>query len=258
MTSPLEHLVHLLDTGPLGQALSLERVIFDDDEGSARDREKLSDYGFQPQAGRPWFYPQDLRVQGRPLNTLLQAVPSDYRRLALDDPKRPGGKRHFEARLQAALDDCQADLVLVDGLLVILDELIRPGAPYHGRVFNIHPGITRADSPFERRGACATLDALNGARGVKILNWQTLEQVSVPPVLRTGASFHHVDNGIDSGEVVVDVLATDIDPADTILELRWNNFQKSLFPAMEQGLARILGLTLDSTRDPVPEKTDKT
>ncbi|XOM73826.1 N(5)-hydroxyornithine transformylase PvdF, partial [Pseudomonas aeruginosa] len=41
---------------------------------------------------------------------------------------------------------------------------------------------------------------------------------------------HYVDNGIDSGEVFHDVLKTKISPDDTILELRWNNFNDSLFP----------------------------
>ncbi|CAA0279693.1 Uncharacterised protein [Klebsiella oxytoca] len=53
---------------------------------------------------------------------------------------------------------------------------------------------------------------------------------------RTGASLHYVDNGIDSGEVIYDVLGTAIEPGDTILELRWNNFRQSLFPALHQGL----------------------
>jgi len=55
----------------------------------------------------------------------------------------------------------------------------------------------------------------------------------------TGASFHYVDNGIDSGEVIVDVLNTRIDPDDTILELRWNNFNNSLFSALHQGLIAL-------------------
>lgn len=59
---------------------------------------------------------------------------------------------------------------------------------------------------------------------------------SVPPLLKTGASFHYVDNGIDSGEVIADALNTEIGPEDTIFELRWNNFQRSLFPALIQGL----------------------
>ncbi|HEX8406879.1 MAG TPA: N(5)-hydroxyornithine transformylase PvdF, partial [Duganella sp.] len=45
--------------------------------------------------------------------------------------------------------------------------------------------------------------------------------------------------GIDSGEVIHDVLATEIAPQDTILELRWNNFNNSLFPALSQGLERM-------------------
>lgn len=45
-----------------------------------------------------------------------------------------------------------------------------------------------------------------------------------------------MDNGIDSGEVIFDVLGTDIGPGDSILELRWNNFNLSLFPALHQGL----------------------
>ncbi|WNQ02493.1 N(5)-hydroxyornithine transformylase PvdF, partial [Pseudomonas aeruginosa] len=38
-------------------------------------------------------------------------------------------------------------------------------------------------------------------------------------------------------EVFHDVLKTKISPDDTILELRWNNFNDSLFPALHEGLA---------------------
>ncbi|MGO4611947.1 N(5)-hydroxyornithine transformylase PvdF, partial [Variovorax sp. 2RAF20] len=79
------------------------------------------------------------------------------------------------------------------------------------RIVNIHPGITRIESPYERRGARATLDALHGAKGRKVVNWQTMESVPVTPLLKTGASLHYVDNGIDSGEVIHDVLGTHID-----------------------------------------------
>ena len=103
---------------------------------------------------------------------------------------------------------------------------------------NIHPGVTREDSPYERRGAYATLDALYGARG-EVVDWATMEKVAVEPLYWTGASFHYVDNGIDSGEVFHDVLKTEISPDDTILELRWNNFNNSLFPALHEGLALL-------------------
>jgi len=243
MKSPLEYLVGALNRTKLGEAYSLEAVIFDDDEGSARDREKIGDYGFSYQAGGQWFYPPTLEVGGRRVNDLLCAIPSTYRRLPLDAAGRVPGKSAFEARLLDKLLTLGADLVVLDGLLVILDELVRPGAPFDRRIVNIHPGITRIESPYERRGACATLDALHGAKGRKVVNWQTMETKPVPVVDRTGASFHYVDNGIDSGEVILDVLNTRIDPQDTILELRWNNFNNSLFPALHQGLAHMAGLS---------------
>lgn len=241
MKSVLESLVEALNETELGDLYTLERVIYDDDAGSPLDREKLREYGFAYESGKRWFYPPALRVQGTPVNDLLQAIPSEYRREPLDSPLRPAGKQVFERRLRDALDGLHADLVVLDGLLVILDELVRPGAPYCRKVVNIHPGVTRAESPYERRGAYATLDALYGARGQKVVDWKTMATVPVEPLYLTGASFHYVDNGIDSGEVIHDVLNTEIDRNDTILELRWNNFNRSLFPALHEGLAMLAG-----------------
>jgi folate-dependent phosphoribosylglycinamide formyltransferase PurN len=236
MKSPLEYLVQALNDTPLGDHYSLEGIICDDNPESARDRENIKDYGFAPGQGAHWFYPADLKVQGRPVNDLLENVPSTYRALPLGDSQRPAGKSDFERRLGERLHALKAEVVVLDGLLVILDELVRPDADFHRRIVNIHPGITRLESPYERRGAYATLDALYGAQGKKVIDWQTRETVDIPVVDMTGASFHYVDNGIDSGEVIFDVLDTPIAPDDTILELRWNNFNNSLFPALEQGL----------------------
>ncbi len=72
-------------------------------------------------------------------------------------------------------------------------------------------------------------------------DWATKATTPSEPLYLTGASFHYVDNGIDSGEVFHDVLKTEISPEDTILELRWNNFNNSLFPALHQGLAHMAG-----------------
>ena len=239
MKSPLEYLVEALNETPLGELYSLEAIIYDDDAGLPADQNKLREYGFAFQADKLWFYPPQLQVQGRPVNELLEPIPSTYRRRPLQAPERPAEKSEFERRLLNRLYELEADLVLLDGLLVILDELVRTGAPFARRIVNIHPGITRIESLYERRGAYATLDALHGARGEKLVDWTTLEKKTVPVVPMTGASFHYVDNGIDSGEVILDVLATHIDPADTILELRWNNFNNSLFPAMYQGLMHM-------------------
>ncbi|MGK6310847.1 formyltransferase family protein [Variovorax sp. DT-64] len=239
MKSPLEYLAGALDRTALGEAYCLEGIVFDDDPDSPRDRAALKDYGFAPGDGAHWFVPPTLQAQGRGLAGLLHSVPSTYRRLPLDAADRAQGKSDFERRLLHKLLQLQADLVVIDGLLVILDELVRPGSRFHRRIANIHPGITRLGSPYERRGAHATLDALHGARGKKVVDWNTMETVAVDPVRMTGASFHYVDNGIDSGEVIHDVLETCIDPQDSILELRWNNFNRSLFPALHQGLALL-------------------
>ncbi|NML96757.1 N(5)-hydroxyornithine transformylase PvdF [Paraburkholderia sp. RP-4-7] len=241
MKSVLESLVEALNDTELGEQYSLEKVIYDDDAGSALDREKLKEYGFSYEPGKRWFYPPNLRVQGNAVNDLLLAIPSTYRREPLGAASRTAGKSRFEKHLLDTLIELKADIVVLDGLLIILDELVRPGAPFQRKIVNIHPGVTRAESPYERRGAYATLDALYGARGRKVVNWKTMETVAVEPLYLTGASFHYVDNGIDSGEVIHDVLNTEIDKDDTILELRWNNFNRSLFPALHEGLAMMAG-----------------
>ena len=249
MMSPLEYMVGQLNQTSIGEHYSLEAVIYDDDRQSPRDRDKLDGYGFAPNTGGDWFFPHTMEAQGRRLTELMVSIPSAYRRLPMDAPERVAGKHAFEQALQDKLLEIDADLVILDGLLVILDELVRPGSLYHRKVVNIHPGITRLDSPYERRGAYATLDALYGARGQKVVDWNTMETRSVPPLTKTGASFHYVDNGIDSGEVITDVLNTNIEPEDTIFELRWNNFQRSLFPALIQGLA-IMANCESSDRSP--------
>ncbi len=236
MMSPLEFLVGQLNQTRLGEHYSLAAIIHDDDDLSPRDCGKLDGYGFAPNQAGDWFFPDALAVQGRRVLDLMVSIPSSYRRLPMSAPERVVGKQAFEQVLQDTLLELDADLVLLDGLLVILDELVRPGSAYHRKIVNIHPGITRLDSPYERRGAYATLDALYGARGQRVVDWQTMETRPVPALTKTGASFHYVDNGIDSGEVIADVLNTDIGREDTIFELRWNNFQRSLFPALIQGL----------------------
>ncbi|RQR66101.1 N(5)-hydroxyornithine transformylase PvdF [Burkholderia sp. Bp9126] len=235
MKAPLEFLVDRLNHSALGERYTLAGVIFDDDGGSPADRAKVADYGFARTPGRPWLLPEGLTVDGRPVDELFCAIPSTYRRLPRDARERAAGKQAFERRLLERLLELKADVVVLDGLLVILDELVRPGARFHRRIANIHPGITADDSPFQRRGAYATLDALHGGRGERV-DWASGATSAIEPVTMTGASFHYVDNGIDSGEVICDVLDTPIAPDDTILELRWNNFERSLFPALERGL----------------------
>lgn len=241
MMSPLEYLVGKLNNSELGKQYSLVGIINDDDELSAKDQQKIGDLGFAPVEGEEWLFPEGLVVQGKKAKELLISIPSAYRRLPLDSSERKPQKILFEEAIQKKLKELDADLVVLDGLLVILDALIRPESPYFRKIVNIHPGITRIDSIYERRGAYATLDALYGARGEKVVDWVNKKSIAIAPILKTGASFHYVDDGVDSGEVITDLLNTDIDPGDTILELRWNNFHNSLFPALYNGLMIMAG-----------------
>src|SRR5690606_18697811 len=102
-----------------------------DDSESPRDKEKIKNYGFAYQPGRKWFYPPELKVQGRQLNDLLIAIPSKYRTYPIEAPERPHGKHHFEQQMQDKLLALEAEVVVLDGLLVILDELVRPGSRFH-------------------------------------------------------------------------------------------------------------------------------
>lgn len=244
MKSPLEYLVEVLANTELGDKYQLVGIINDDDPENPRDVEKIKDYGFSYHLGKAWFYPPELHLNHQPLNGLLHSVPSSYRQHPRAAAEHISGKKRFEHDLLNTLQSLNAELVILDGLLVILDEIVRPGSFYYRKIVNIHPGITRLESPYEHRGAYATLDALYGVQGKKITNWNTMESIPIKPLDRTGASFHYVDNGVDSGEVITDVLDTLIKPDDNILELRWNNFQHSLFPALSQGLAILAGKQL--------------
>jgi folate-dependent phosphoribosylglycinamide formyltransferase PurN len=239
MKSVLEYLVAELNNTNLGELYTLEGIIFDDDLNLPADANKLRDYGItrQQAKNRNWLYPECLEVQGLLVDDLLINVPSTYRQWPIGHSERASGKDKFEQQLQDQLDYLQADVVIIDGLLVILNQLADKANPYFNKIANIHPGITKSDSPFQRRGAMATLDALYGAKGQRVTDWQTMETEPTEVKNKTGASFHYIDKGIDSGPVIIDVLNTDITPEDTILELRWNNFNSSLFLAMREGLS---------------------
>ena len=101
---------------------------------------------------------------------------------------------------------------------------------------NFSPGQIDGEVGSNQRRAVSGFQA---ARGLTVTDWATKATTPSEPLYLTGASFHYVDNGIDSGEVFHDVLKTEISPEDTILELRWNNFNNSLFPALHEGLALL-------------------
>jgi phosphoribosylglycinamide formyltransferase-1 len=104
------------------------------------------------------------------------------------DPKAYGERAAYDAALRALLDEHRIDLVCLAGFLRILGaEVVRAFA---GRILNIHPSLLPAFP-----GLAAQRQALE--YGVKL----------------AGATVHFVDEGIDTGPIVlqasVPVLADD-------------------------------------------------
>jgi len=158
MKSVLEFLVESLNQTPLGNAYNLVGVIYDDDPQSPRDQQLVSDYGFAYQPGRQWLYPADLSVQGKRVNDLLLSVPSTYRRHPKGSAEHIAGKQDFERRLHDTLVELEADIVVLDGLLVaiaislllMLHRLSRPSLSILGRLGDSHDYVKLALYPAAR------------------------------------------------------------------------------------------------------------
>lgn len=131
-------------------------------------------------------------------------------------PKDYESRKAFEAALLEVLKKEQVDLVVLAGYLVILPEgLIQA---YRNRVINIHPSLIPSFCGAGYYGLKVHEAAL--ARGVKV----------------TGATVHFVDEGTDTGPIILQK-AVEIQPNDTpeILQRR----------VMEQAEWKILPKAVD-------------
>lgn len=131
-------------------------------------------------------------------------------------PKDYESRKAFEAALLEVLKKEQVDLVVLAGYLVILPEgLIQA---YRNRVINIHPSLIPSFCGAGYYGLKVHEAAL--ARGVKV----------------TGATVHFVDEGTDTGPIILQK-AVEIQPDDTpeILQRR----------VMEQAEWKILPKAVD-------------
>lgn len=131
-------------------------------------------------------------------------------------PKDYESRKAFEAALLETLKKEQVDLVVLAGYLVILPEgLIQA---YRNRMINIHPSLIPSFCGAGYYGLKVHEAAL--ARGVKV----------------TGATVHFVDEGTDTGPIILQK-AVEIQPNDTpeILQRR----------VMEQAEWKILPKAVD-------------
>lgn len=97
--------------------------------------------------------------------------------------KECGSKEAFDKALLQALKDSGADLVVLAGCLVVIPEIIIQ--EYRGRIINIHPSLIPS--------FCGT-----GYYGLKVHEAALERGVKV-----TGATVHFVDEGTDTGPILL-------------------------------------------------------
>lgn len=116
-------------------------------------------------------------------------------------PSAFGARELFNKALIKALDEAEIDLVVLAGFLVIIPEEMV--AKYRNRIINIHPSLIPS--------FCGT-----GYYGLKV-HEKALER----GVKLTGATVHFVDEGTDSGPIILQkaVEVKDDDTAES-LQLR--------------------------------------
>ena len=116
-------------------------------------------------------------------------------------PSAFGARELFNKALIKALDEAEIDLVVLAGFLVIIPEEMV--AKYRNRIINIHPSLIPSFCGAGHYGLKVHEKALE--RGVKL----------------TGATVHFVDEGTDSGPIILQkaVEVKDNDTAES-LQLR--------------------------------------
>jgi phosphoribosylglycinamide formyltransferase-1 len=98
-------------------------------------------------------------------------------------PKSFENREEFNKAFLSALNDFNPDLVVLAGFLVVIPEIVIEA--YRGRIINIHPSLIPSFCGTGYYGLKVHEAAL--ARGVKI----------------TGATVHYVDEGTDTGPIIM-------------------------------------------------------
>lgn len=109
-------------------------------------------------------------------------------------PKEFANREEFGRELVCVLEKAEIDLVVLAGYLVILPENFVKS--YEGRIINIHPSLIPSHCGAGYYGLKVHESVL--ARGNKV----------------TGATVHFVDEGTDSGPIILQK-AVDVEPEDT-------------------------------------------
>lgn len=222
----LEYAIEECTRGKLAHFLDIVLVIVDDTE---RDMAKLGNpMPLRPQREQPWVHPLNMRNrEGDLIMGITRNIPSEYRLLPLSDVAgRAIAKKRFEDRVRGAMEAHDADILISDHFLCRVQHLIDPR--YHnlqGRVLNTHPGISDRSHRFRTPGNTPYMHAIERALGLR-----------GPVHEKTGASFHIIDDDIDTGPVIFDAECTPVYPDDNWPDLCARNYPLSKNRAFVEGV----------------------
>lgn len=159
-----------------GGGTNLQAILDAMDEGKIRNAEVVSVISNNPKA----YALERAKKHGIPAVCITR--------------KECGSTERFNAALLKALKDCGAELVVLAGCLVVIpEEIIRE---YEGRIINIHPSLIPSFCGTGFYGLKVHEEALK--RGVKV----------------TGATVHMVDEGTDTGPILLQK-AVEVKEGDT-------------------------------------------
>ncbi len=133
-------------------------------------------------------------------------------------PKSYADRAQFHEALLAAVDEAAPDLIVLAGFLVVIpEEMIRR---YRNRIINIHPSLIPSFCGKGYYGLKVHEGAL--ARGVKV----------------TGATVHFVDEGTDTGPIILQK-AVAIEEGDTPEVLQRRVMEQAEWQIMPQAIDLI-------------------
>lgn len=133
-------------------------------------------------------------------------------------PKDYGSRELFNEAFLQCVDDAEPDLIVLAGFLVVLPPMMI--RKYEGRIINIHPALIPSFCGKGYYGLKVHEAVL--ARGVKI----------------TGATVHFVDEGTDTGPIILQK-AVEVLPEDTPTTLQQRVMEQAEWVILPQAISMI-------------------
>ena len=133
-------------------------------------------------------------------------------------PKDYGTRDAFNKAFLEKLDDCQPDLIVLAGFLVVIPKQMIE--KYRNRIINIHPSLIPS--------FCGT-----GYYGLKVHEGVLSRGVKV-----TGATVHFVDEGTDTGPIILQK-AVEVEQDDTPEVLQRRVMEKAEWISMPKAIDLI-------------------